>query len=82
MWGTSQMGEPGLEPELEPKIQAWLCEPLGGVVRAAGVGHGSPGQWEDKARELTFLEHLLTDQFIGAFNLPACNHDLVSFLKK
>lgn len=49
---------------------------------ATGVGRGSPGQWEEKASELISLEHLLTDQFIGTFNLPEYNHDLVSFLKK
>lgn len=30
-----------------------------------GAGHGSPDQWEETVRDLTFLEHLLSDWFIG-----------------
>lgn len=40
----------------------------------------SPGQWEEGARELTFLEHLPRDWFPGAFKTMEYKHEKVSLL--
>lgn len=47
----------GSEPGLEARIQARL--------HPSHHASENPHQWQEKAREVTFLEHLLSDWFIG-----------------